>query len=365
MTSRKTSTKPWSRLRPDRRQPFGSPVELNIENPAQLENYLQQRGEKKINVSKKVEVLHGGVSNRTVRVCWSDGDSWVLKQALSQLRVEVDWFSPPERIFREAAGIEYLPRWLPGGCVPRLVFLDREHHLLAMEAVPDPHENWKARLMRGEVAPDLVVQFGKILAALHLGSSGDPEGREVFADRFFFESLRVEPYYGYSAKQVGEASGFLCELMEATNERRDCVVHGDYSPKNLLVHKGRLILLDHEVIHLGDPAFDVGFSMTHLLSKAHHVAGRRAAFREAARLYWDTYSKGIRDLDAGEKFESRCVRHTLACLLARVDGRSPLEYLTEAEKSEQRRVSLLFMSATPNCMPELIDEFCNALSSCQ
>lgn len=340
-------------------------MELNIENPELLRGYLRQRREGCPDTPESIEVLRGGVSNRTVRVSWSGGDTWVLKQALSKLRVEADWFSPPERIYREAAGIEHLPRWLPEGSVPRLVFLDREHFLLAMEAVPEPHENWKALLMRGVVDTELMVQFGKILAALHLGSSGDPIGREAFADRSFFESLRVEPYYGYSAKQVGEASGFLRELIETTNERRDCVVHGDYSPKNLLVHQERLILLDHEVIHLGDPAFDVGFSMTHLLSKAHHVAGRRGAFREAARLYWETYSKGLGDLDAGKDFESRCVRHTLACLLSRVDGRSPLEYLTEAEKSEQRRVSLLFMGATPNCMPELIDAFCNALNSCR
>src|SRR5207253_6106542 len=125
-----------------------------------------------------------------------------------------------------------------------------------------------------------------------------------------------------AAAAVPEAAAFLAPLVDETRARRETLVHGDYSPKNVLVRDDRLVLLDHEVVHFGDPAFDLGFSLAHLLSKAHHLADRRGDFTQAALLYWRAY--------AGERqLEPRAVRHTLACLLARVAGRSPLEYLNE------------------------------------
>ena len=75
----------------------------------------------------------------------------------------------------------------------------------------------------------------------------------VFGDRTFFETLRVEPYYRYTASQVPESAAFYAALIDDTYARQDTIVHGDFSPKNVLVHDGRLVLLDHEVIHFGDP----------------------------------------------------------------------------------------------------------------
>ena len=105
----------------------------------------------------------------------------------------------------------------------------------------------------------------------------------MFDDRSFFESLRLEPYYLYTATQVPAGRDVpATSWSRDTRERRLTLVHGDYSPKNVLVHDDRLILLDHEVIHWGDPAFDVGFALTHLLSKAHHLPTHREAFARAA-----------------------------------------------------------------------------------
>src|SRR5262249_34295871 len=156
--------------------------------------------------------------------------------------------------------------------VPALVFEDRTHHVLAMTAVPRPHDNWKTLLLAGQINPEQVCQFGRLLGTIHRRSyERRAELERVFDDRSFFESLRVEPYYQYSAAQCPAAAVFLANLIAATRKRRLALVHGDYSPKNILVHASRLVLLDHEVIHFGDPAFDVGFALTHLLSKAHHV----------------------------------------------------------------------------------------------
>ena len=341
---------------------------LDIERPDQLLRYLRDAEHIAPDETPNVETLAGGVSNRTVRVTRPSGEAWVMKQALAKLRVAVDWFSSPERIGREAAGLRHLQALAPIGTIPALIFEDYDHHLLAMEAVAEPHVNWKTLLLAGNnlrntVQRDHVAQFGELLGTIHRESSGRADLAAVFADRSFFETLRVEPYYRYTAEQHPQTRNFFDSLIADTQLQRLAVVHGDYSPKNILVHQGKLILLDYEVIHYGDPAFDLGFSLTHLLSKAHHVVPQRAAFLEAALLYWKTYWKTLGDVDWRAELEPRAVRHTLACLLARVDGRSPLEYLSAAERSRQRQRVLGLMGDAPSTVGRMIEQFGGGITS--
>src|SRR5919112_6177691 len=271
---------------------------LDIEKPGALVRYLKATGRVGEDEELVVRVLKGGVSNRTVLVeRHQTGGAWVVKQALPKLRVAVDWFSDPQRVHREALGLRWLEALAPPGTITPLLFEDRDIPLLAMEAVPEPHENWKTMLLDGRLENDHVEQFGLLLGTVHRGGYERREETEpTFWDRSFFESLRLEPYYGYTTEQVPDAADFLRTLVEETRARRDTLVHGDYSPKNVLVREGTLVLLDHEVIHFGDPAFDLGFSLTHFLSKAHHLPEKRSAFAEAALLHWLTYRKEVWDL---------------------------------------------------------------------
>jgi aminoglycoside phosphotransferase (APT) family kinase protein len=338
---------------------------LDIEQPAALLAYLRDQGHIAPNEQPLIRVLAGGVSNRTVWVEQPNGEAWVLKQALAKLRVSVDWFSSPERVHREALGLRWLAQLAPPGAITPLVFEDYTHHLLAMQAVPRPHDNWKALLLAGRLEENHINQFARLLGAIHRHAfERRDEVAPVFADRSFFESLRLEPYYSYTAGQVPAATHFLQALIEETRACRLTLVHGDYSPKNVLVHQDQLILLDHEVIHWGDPAFDLGFSLTHLLSKAHHLSQQRAAFAEAAKEYWRSYLEAVGDafllpLSQGGPggVEARAVRHTLACLLARVAGRSPLEYLGETARARQRAAVLALLPNPPSHIPELVNQF--------
>ena len=318
---------------------------LDIEDPAQLEDYL--RSTNRIGPTEKINIktLAGGVSNKTVRVQRETGEAWVLKQALARLRVQVDWFSDPMRIHREAAALRVLPSLAPDGSITPLIFEDREHHLLAMQAVPEPHENWKTMLLAGRIEPDHVIRFAQLLAGIHVRSGQRASVLSVeFEDRSFFESLRLEPYYLYAAEQEPRAREFLCDLVDETRATRIALVHGDYSPKNILVHNNRLILLDHEVIHWGDPAFDLGFALTHLLSKAHHLAPLRRDFLHEAVRFWGVYAAEVPNHRDVPPLMERAVRHTLGCMLARVAGRSPLEYLTDAERQRQRELIVAMMN---------------------
>src|SRR5579862_9716610 len=178
-------------------------MNLDIEQPDALSSYLRQTGRVAQGEELQIQTLAGGVSNKTVLVETSGGQAWVLKQALAKLRVKVDWFSDPVRIEREAEGIRWLEKLAPPGSITPLVFEDRSHHLLAMQAVRKPHENWKTLLLNGQIDPNYVKQFGELLGTIHRrGWEQREELAKVFADRSFFESLRIEPYYQYSATQV-------------------------------------------------------------------------------------------------------------------------------------------------------------------
>lgn len=333
---------------------------LDIEQPDALLAYLREQGHIDAGEQPLIRVLTGGVSNRTVWVERPNSEVWVLKQALAKLRVSVDWFSSPERIHREALGLTWLAQLAPPDTITPLVFEDHAQHLLAMPAVLQPHDNWKTLLLAGRLEENHINQFGELLGTIHRRAfERRDEVAPVFADRSFFEALRLEPYYSYTASQVPASADFLHALIAETRACRLTLVHGDYSPKNVLVYQNRLILLDHEVIHWGDPAFDLGFSLSHLLSKAHHLPRQRAAFAEAAKQYWRVYTHTIGDTfpSLQEEIEPHAVRHTLACLLARVAGRSPLEYLDERERQRQSEAALALLPHPPSHIPELVNEF--------
>ena len=335
---------------------------LNIEQHDRLLAYLRAAGHLTRCESATCKTLTGGVSSRTVLVERATGPDWVIKQSLAKLRVDVDWFSDPQRIHREAIGMLWLNSLAPPSSVPALVFEDHERHLLAMEAVPQPHRNWKDALLAGDLEMDLVWQFGHLLGTIHRrAAERRREIASVFDDRLVFESLRIEPYYGYTGSQVPEAARFMERLIGSVRARRLTLVHGDYSPKNILVHAGRLVLLDHEVIHFGDPAFDLGFSLAHFLSKAHHVATRRNEFTAAAETYWRSYRQSLGEPQWAVDLEAHAVQNTLGCLLARVAGRSPLEYLSRIERDRQREVVLVLMQEPPLSISDLAWAFSRQL----
>lgn len=329
---------------------------MDIENTTQLQSYLVQHNHIHKNEPLKTGVLEGGVSNRTVWIQRENGEEWVLKQALEKLRVKVDWFCSPERVHREALGIRWLEKIAPSGSTVPLIFEDHENHIIAMNAVPQPHQNWKTMLLNGEIADSHFIQFAEILAVIHRESSKQKsELSNVFADRSYFEQLRLEPFYEYPALQIDEAKPFLLRLMDETRQVQSALVHGDYSPKNILVYNDKLILLDHEVIHFGDPAFDIGFAMAHFLSKALAVNSHRDSFIQASKLFWSHYKDEV-EVNNPKELEHRCVYHTLGCILARAAGRSTMDYFNDAHKKTQTQLSIQLMKNAPSSILELIDQ---------
>ncbi len=330
----------------------------DIEDFTALQKYLHETGRIAGETGVEFRILSGGVSNRVVLVELSTGEMWVIKQALEKLRVQVEWRCAPERSEREALALSLLAHLAPPHSITALIFADRDNHLLAMSAVPAPRANWKELLLSGAVTPAHFTAAGILLGTIHRrASEGLIAIPEEFADTAFFHALRVEPYYLYTASAVPETAAFFQKLLDMMNTAPATIVHGDFSPKNILIHDERLVLLDHEVVHLGDPTFDIGFFLAHILSKAHHLDARRDALMRGAQLFWEAYAKELAAQSEAWRLDPRAVHHTLGCLLARVAGRSQLEYLSNDQRDAQKAAVLSILPNAPATIPNLIQTF--------
>jgi len=337
----------------------------------------------------QAQSLGGGVSNLVLLVR-TPLTRFVLKQSLGRLRVEQEWFADRTRIHRECAAMAALVPHLPRHSVPAILFEDRRNCVYAMEAAPEGAEDWKSLLLnsakgavratkrarntrvtgadgssvlreflkspKGAVHPLVACQAAEIHAALITSSWRSSDWEKEYGDQTCFGQLRLDPYYRFTAARHPQLADRFAQCMEACQTRRQSLVHGDFSPKNLLVRDSRVMVIDFEVIHFGDPAFDAAFLLNHLLLKAAHLPLRARAFAELAAVYWQSLLNsfpGSRD-----EFTFWTIRH-LGCLhLARVDGKSPAEYLTPSEREQVRRNALALIGSPPPRVEEIFDAYC-------
>lgn len=282
----------------------------------------------------RVTALGGGVSN-TVLLVESESVRVIVKQSLAKLRVEEDWFSDRERIFRESAAMRMLEKLLPERSVPQVLFEDPENFAFAMTAAPAESEMWKTLLLRGEISLEIAGQAGRMLGAMIARTHRNDEFQRTFGDQTVFDQLRIDPYYRTTARRHAELADAFDRLIRESGERRVSLVHGDWSPKNLLVSGQRVTAIDFEVAHFGDPSFDAAFLLNHLLIKSVYRAQWKHAYRRAALLFWDVLSDALPE--GFDWFEAATVRHLGGLLLARIDGKSPVEYVKDEEMKEQLR----------------------------
>src|SRR5262249_42710080 len=128
----------------------------------------------------------------------------------------------------------------------------------------------------------------------------------------------------------------------------------------ILVHSNGLILIDFECGHAGDAAFDLGFFLSHLILKAIHMSrqfpAERDRYLELIKRFWKAYGRKIDERRwRPPGLELRALAHAAACLLARVDGKSPVEYLDQADQVRVRRLALGAIGRRPEEFDALLD----------
>lgn len=308
---------------------------------------LRRAGLWDIGPAPSMAPLTGGVSSDIWRVELKEGPV-AVKRALARLKVRKEWLAPVERNAYEAAWMQVARRHA-ADAVPALLHQDAAAGALVMAFLdPSDHPLWKKLLMEGEIRPDHAWTVGKALATIHAGTAHDERVAAIFPTDRIFHDIRLEPYLLATAEVHPDLGRELRGLARATAAHRIALVHGDVSPKNILIGPKGPVFLDAECAWYGDPAFDLAFCLNHLLLKClwRPLATDQylASFDALAEAYLAEAVWERRD-----RLEERAAALLPGLFLGRVDGKSPVEYLSRQEDRDKvRRIARHFLALVPD-----------------
>lgn len=287
----------------------------------------------------------------------------VVKRALPKLRVTADWRAPPERTQAEVAWIRLVasisPAWVP-------VILGEDHarHVFAMGYLPPEHYPlWKAKLAEGQVDAGFAASVGAALARIHAATAGRHDIAAAFDNRAQFHALRIESYLLYTASRNPDVAARIRKIADGVESSSIALMQGDISPKNILCGPNGPVFLDAETACYGDPAFDLAFCLNHLLLKGAWHPQYAVALLVAFNAVKNAYLREVSWEDASG-LDSRTAHLLAAFLLARVDGKSPVEYLTDTDKKEfVRAQAKAFLQSPALTLDDVIERWTDALKT--
>jgi 5-methylthioribose kinase len=304
------------------------------------------------------EVLTGGVSSNILRVDLASGPVCV-KQALPKLKVQKDWQVSTDRVLAEIEWLKVAQTIVPGH-VPRILGEDTRRSAFVMEFLSN-QANWKTELLEGRIDVEVGAQVANVLGRLHVATAHDPAIARRFANDATFFSIRLEPYLLDAARAHPVLAHVLHEMVETTRSTRVALVHGDVSPKNVLLGRDGPVLLDAECACYGDPAFDLAFLLNHALLKAAHRPMFASQFHALFERIASTYLPQVA-WESATEFDRRCAVLLPGLLLARIDGKSPVEYLSEGSRDAVRAAAIALLSAPSSRLQDVLDRFRSSLA---
>jgi aminoglycoside phosphotransferase (APT) family kinase protein len=291
--------------------------------------------------------LTGGVSSGIYRVDLRSG-RYCVKQALPKLKVAKDWTVPVERVFSEIAYLRTVLPVVPGH-VPRVLGEDEATRSFVMPFLGPEFRNWKADLLEGRIMPAVARALGDMLGRIHAATADDAALARRFATDANFHALRLEPYLAETAREHPSLAPRLLALVDRTAATRRVLVHGDVSPKNVLAGPHGPVLLDAECAWFGDPAFDVAFCLNHFLLKAAHLPAHGRALMNAFHGFAHAYFPHVH-WESPPMLQARIATLLPALTLARIDGKSPVEYLTEPQRAAVRSHAIGLLQQPPSSL---------------
>ncbi len=295
--------------------------------------YLRHRGI--LNNDATVEIFGGGVSSRVFGIQNHDVDL-VLKQALPELKSAITWPADRRRATTEARAIKTFQAITPKN-VPRLMDVDPEEFTVTMTRMPREFLVWKSELLAGNIQPEIGRELGRILAFWHNFGVENEAIRARFLEEKVFEQLRVWPFYRVVQEQNPLFSKMISMMIDEITQEKTTLVHGDFSPKNILVASGQEpIILDFEAINTGNPVFDLAFLLAHLVCKEirSDVPGEKELLRQTAIEFLASYKQGS-ILEIAPNLKD----HVALIALSRVDGVSLVKYLDGAKQEKVRSIT--------------------------
>lgn len=299
-----------------------------------------------------LEPLTGGVSSAIWKVT-AGGRDYCVKRALERLKVEAEWHAPVERNRYEVRWNRVAGTIVPGSA-PRVRYHDDERMFFVMDYLdPARYELWKEKLRQGRADTRDARNVGRSLARIHSGAAGDPAVIEQFPRTDIFHDIRLEPYLLATAAHHPDLAPRLRDLCRITAATRLTLIHGDVSPKNILIGPEGPVFLDAECACIGDPAFDVAFCLNHMLLKCLWNPAATTAYLQCYEAMTEEYVGGA-DWEDPAALEARTAALLPALFLARVDGKSPVEYLTEpTDRDKVRRCARALLDSPPSRLDEI------------
>jgi 5-methylthioribose kinase len=334
-------------------------MDLGAEDARRLLAALRRMQLVQADETPRLAQLTGGVSSLIVRADTARGPVCV-KQALPQLKVAALWEAPVERNRAEVAWMRIADRIVPG-CVPAILGEDAQDNAFAMQwLAPEHYPIWKAQLRDGIADTHTAQAVGRNLAAIHAATAGDAQIARDFAHDAGFYAIRLEPYFVETARKHPECAGALHALVETTANTKLALVHGDISPKNILVgpvndqrQAAHPVFLDAECAWYGDPAFDLAFCLNHLLLKCVWRPQAKDGFLACFDALSAAYLKGV-TWEAPAQIDARAAALLAGMLLARIAGKSPVEYITtDAQRERVRRFAIPLLLRPTRSLSEI------------
>ena len=332
------------------------------QGPSEIVAALRRLGLLAADEVADLTALPGGVSSDIWRVDLATGPVCV-KRALAILKVEVEWRAPVERNAAEVAWFEVAGQAAPGSA-PEILAHDPAGGLFVMQYLdPATYPLWKDELHTGRANPAFAARVAECLLGIHEATAGDPEIAEAFANDETFHAIRLEPYLEATARVHPDRRDALTVLAGTTAATKHALVHGDVSPKNILIGPQGPVFLDAECAWYGDPAFDLAFCLNHMLLKCLWTPDATQGFLACYDALAGTYCAGV-GWEGARELEARTAHLLPGLFLGRVDGKSPVEYLTlEAEKDRVRRVARALLAAPVDELAAVRDAWARELAS--
>ena len=308
------------------------------------------------------ERLTGGVSSDIWRIDTPAGPVCV-KRALAKLRVAADWRAPVERNVYEARWMQRASAAVPGSA-PALLGQDQEAGALAMAFLPpENHALWKTLLRDGHADPSFAASVATTLVRIHAATAADPTTAAAFPTDAIFHDIRLEPYLVATGRAHPDLADRFAALVETTRANKHALVHGDVSPKNILRGPSGPVFLDAECAWWGDPAFDLAFCLNHLLLKCLWTPRATSGFLTCFDAMVAAYRAGIA-WEAADALEARAAALLPGLFLARVDGKSPVEYITtDADRDRVRRTARPLLITPPARLSDMRAAWSKELSA--
>lgn len=309
----------------------------------------------------KITGLTGGVAS-DIAMLDVKGQRYCVKCALARLKVAAVWEAPVRRNKAEYRWLQVAGKIDPQ-IVPKLYGRSDKEDGFVMEFLkPDTTYLWKTALLAGEAPRGEAAQVANALAKIHQVSAKPDFDRDGFDNSDDFKALRLEPYLYYTAEAHDEVADKLVGLADRCYQSDIALVHGDISPKNIMFRDTGPVLLDAECATMGDPTFDVAFCLNHLILKSIHLPEMAEAYLGEAKAFWQTYAAKV-DWEPLVECETRTATLLPALMLARVDGKSPVEYLTAPTQELVRDIAIPLIKAAEPEINSVITAVANRIAN--